>query len=126
MKEKPFVLFVDDEPNVLRSYKRALRHEEYEVLVAHSGLEALEVVKAHHVDIVVSDFRMAGMNGIELLQAVRSFDSKIVCAILSGYADEATVKQALKSNQISRFLLKPIDNTELKSEIQKLLKLRVL
>ena len=124
MSEKKYILCVDDEPNVLRSYKRALRNEGYEVLFANNGQEALSIVKNSPVDIVISDFRMPEMNGIELLQEIRKLDSRVVCAILSGFADEATVQQALRSGQISKFLLKPIDNNDLKNEIRDLLLLR--
>ena len=122
MSDRVYVLCVDDEPNVLRSYKRALRNEDYGVLFAQSGLEALELLKKFRVRVVISDFRMAEMNGIELVQEVIKFDSSIGCAVLSGYADEVTVQQALKTGQIRRFLLKPIDNADLRNEIRTLLK----
>lgn len=121
MSTKPYVLCVDDEPNVLRSYQRALRKENFELLIASSGLEALKLLKQYPIQVVVTDFRMAGMNGIELLQEVRKQNPQIRCAILSGYADEKVVQEALKLKQITRYLLKPIENQSLKNEIRELL-----
>ncbi len=121
MNSKSCVLCVDDEPNLLRSYQRALRNEPYNILLASNGKEALEILKSNNVNVVITDFRMAGMNGIELLHEVRKNYPKMICAILSGYADEATVQKALQTGEISTFLLKPINNEQLKNEIQRLL-----
>lgn len=122
MSQNNRVLCVDDEPNVLRSYNRALRNEEYGVLFASSGKEALEVLRANSdIRVLITDFRMAGMTGVELVHEVLKHDSKIICAILSGYADESTIQKALDTGQIDRFLLKPIDNEELKRQIRELL-----
>lgn len=121
MQKNDFILLVDDEPNVLQSYKRALRNEPYHLLFAKSGFEALEILKAHPVKVIVTDFRMAGMNGIELLKLAKKENPSLVCAILSGYADEKTVQEALAVGDIRRFLLKPIDNNELRKEVKELL-----
>lgn len=121
MNQKNLVLCVDDEPNVLRSYKRALRNEPYEVLFASSAQEALAFLKVNTIQAVVTDFRMPDMNGIELVQEIRKLSEKTVCAVLSGYADEEVIQNALSLRRISRFLVKPIDNENLKKEILALL-----
>ncbi|HEY4058103.1 MAG TPA: response regulator [Kofleriaceae bacterium] len=64
------ILFVDDEPTVLRSLARLFRATGYDVLTAASGAAALEVLATHHVAVIVSDHRMPGMVGTELLALV--------------------------------------------------------
>ena len=65
------VLFVDDEENVVNSLKRVFHKEPYHVLTADSGTQGLEVMKENNVDVVVADYNMPKMNGIEFLKTVR-------------------------------------------------------
>lgn len=120
MKNK-LVLFVDDEPNVLKALQRVLRDAPYQIITANSGAEALEKIATTLPDLVITDFRMANMNGIELVHEIHKRHPNMKCAILSGYADGNTVQEALKDGHILRFLIKPIDNDILKSTINELL-----
>ena len=109
------IMFVDDEPNVLRSLKRLLSNEErYEFLFAESGKEGLALLDEHaDVSVVVSDFRMPEMNGIEFLRLVRQRCPETIRIVLSGYADTASMVEAINVGHVYRFLAKPWNDDEL-------------
>jgi response regulator RpfG family c-di-GMP phosphodiesterase len=101
------ILFVDDEPNVLQSMQRQL-HNRFQVRTAGSGEEALLILKEEGpFAVIVSDMRMPGMNGIELLARTKDLYPDMVRLMLTGHADQATAMEAVNSGQIFRFLTKP-------------------
>lgn len=105
MAEK--ILFVDDEPNVLQSMQRQL-HNRFKVRTAGSADEALRILKEEGpFAVIVSDMRMPGMNGIELLARTKDLYPDMVRLMLTGYADQETAMEAVNSGQIFRFLTKP-------------------
>lgn len=71
---KKKLLWIDDEPNILKSYQRALRGEAYEVLVASTADEAMTLMKNHVFQVVISDFRMPGLNGLDVLKMVKEVE----------------------------------------------------
>ena len=101
------VLFVDDEPNVLDSIRRQLR-KSCEILTATSGVEALALLKdTGPVALVISDMRMPGMSGAELLAKIRDLYPDTVRMILSGQADLESTISAVNEGHVFRFLTKP-------------------
>ena len=112
------LLLVDDEPNIPRALKRALRDEHYEVHTAHSGQEAMQLIDEHAFDVVVSDYRMPGMNGAEFLARVRESSPNTVRLMLSGQADLDAVIAAVNSGNIYKFLTKPWTNEHIREEIR--------
>jgi len=78
------VLFVDDDPRMLRSLRRAFHDEPYEILFASSGPEAIEVLRRNAVQVIVSDLRMPDMSGLQLLEVVQEEYPDIIQVILSG------------------------------------------
>lgn len=103
------VLFVDDEPNVLESIRRNLR-KYFEIETADGGDAALELLKTgDDFAVVVSDMRMPGMNGVELLSRVKVDWPDTVRIMLTGNADQATAVEAVNHGDIFRFLNKPCD-----------------
>ncbi len=105
MTEK--ILFVDDEENVLQSMKRQLR-KRFSMQTAMSGDEALKILKEEGpFAVIVSDMRMPGMNGVELLSRVKELYPEIVRIMLTGNADQETAMEAVNAGQIFRFLTKP-------------------
>ena len=101
------VLFVDDEPNILDSIRRQLR-KSYDIVTATSGIEALALLKATGpVALVISDMRMPGMNGAELLTTIRDDYPETVRMILSGQADLESTIAAINDGHVFRFLTKP-------------------
>lgn len=109
------LLCVDDEEYVLSSLKRLLMDEEYEVLTAASGPDGLAILKTTApVQVVLSDYRMPGMNGVDFLGEVRELWPDTVRIILSGYTDAAAMVSAINKGGIYRFIPKPWNETELK------------
>lgn len=114
------ILFVDDEPNVLRALRRLFIDEEsYELLIADSGAEGLQTLEQEGgaVSVVVSDYRMPGMNGVEFLSQVHERWPKTIRIILSGYADTAAVVEAINIGHIYKFIPKPWNDDELQVNI---------
>ncbi|MRR53737.1 MAG: response regulator [Deltaproteobacteria bacterium] len=123
MTETVRILFIDDETNILRALERVFLDEEYEILTAGSAGEALEILASvSPVQVVVSDYRMPLMNGVELLRTVREKWPETIRAILSGYADTEAVVSAINDGQIYRFIPKPWNDTELRMTIAAALK----
>ncbi len=107
------LLVVDDESNMLSALKRLLRTENYHILTASSGEEALAVLANHPVGVIVSDQLMKGMNGAELLERVRLIHPDITRILLSGHTGVDNLAEAVNRGEIFRFLPKPWDDAEL-------------
>jgi DNA-binding NtrC family response regulator len=111
--EPTTLLLVDDEPNVREGLAVALRAQAYRILQAGSGDEALAVLHANRVDLIVSDHLMPRMTGLELLKLVRDRFPDTVRIMLTGHADLQTAIAAINEGEIYRFLSKPCDRVEL-------------
>ena len=112
------ILFVDDEKNVLRSLERVFMDDDYEIFTANSGEEGLQILKEQGVfQIVISDYRMPGMNGVEFLREVYSLWPETVRIVLSGYADSGSIVAAINEGHIYKFIPKPWNEEELKVTI---------
>ncbi len=105
-KVRPALLFVDDERRVLTSM-RAMFRREYEVLLANSGDEAIEILADRNVQVVVSDQRMPEMTGVQLLSKVKQCSPNTVRMMLTGNSDQQTAIDAVNEGDIFRFLNKP-------------------
>src|SRR5205085_1649370 len=106
---KTRVLFVDDEPMILQGLQRLLRQKrgEWEMLFAENGFAALQLMERQPFDIVVSDMRMPGMDGAELLNIVMERFPGTVRLILSGHADQDLVMKCVGATH--QYLSKPCD-----------------
>ncbi len=112
------ILFVDDEPNVLQSIRRSLR-KEFDLDTAAGGEEALRMLKANGTyAVIVSDMRMPGMNGVELLSQAKQDAPDTVRMMLTGNADQQTAVDAVNHGDIFRFLNKPCQPDELANAIR--------
>lgn len=101
------ILCVDDDPNVLQAYQRALR-KRFHIEPAFGGEEALQAVAEQGpYAVVVSDMRMPGINGVELLAKVSQIAPDTVRMMLTGNADQETALQAVNEGHIFRFMTKP-------------------
>jgi DNA-binding NtrC family response regulator len=109
---KPVILFVDDEPRVLTSMRMLFRNT-YQVLIAESGVAALGVLKDQAVDVIVSDQRMPGMTGIELLRRARDLQPGAMRILLTGYSDLNAIIGSINEGEIFRFVNKPWINDDL-------------
>jgi HD-like signal output (HDOD) protein/CheY-like chemotaxis protein len=119
-------MFVDDEPHLLAGLRRGLRmrRRDWELFFAGGGDEALTMLAGDPVDIVVSDMRMPGMDGGQLLAAVRDRHPATARMILSGHADRASIISAVGPTQ--QYLAKPCDIDVLVAAIERVLAVREL
>lgn len=114
------ILFVDDERNVLRALERIFLDDPYEIVTADSGAEGLRLLSEspHCFQVVVSDYRMPVMNGVEFLKEVCKSWPNTVRLVLSGYADAGAIVAAINEGQIYKFIPKPWNDEELRITIQ--------
>lgn len=115
---EPTLLCVDDERGILNSLRRLLRKEDYRILTAGSGPEALAVLEDEPVQVVLSDYRMPGMTGTALLGEVRHRHPDTVRVVLSGFADAHMIVASINEGEVYRFLSKPWNDDELKATIR--------
>ena len=123
---KKQILFVDDEPHLLQGLQRMLRpmRQEWEMHFADSGPSALELLDQNPCDVIVSDMRMPGMDGAELLMEVRQRHPVAVRLILSGHSDLDMVLRAVGPTH--QFLAKPCDPETIKTTVARACTLREL
>jgi response regulator RpfG family c-di-GMP phosphodiesterase len=114
------ILCVDDEPNIVRALQRLLRDTGHRILTATSGEEALQLMGTEHVDLLISDLMMPGMSGTALMQRVRMLWPQVTRLLLTGHTDLAAAIAAINEGQVSRYLTKPWDDTELTHTIGEL------
>jgi DNA-binding NtrC family response regulator len=108
------ILIVDDEPSVLSSLYRALHSESWEVLTELSGEQALERMRERPVKVLISDGRMANMQGAELLSTAKILYPQTVRILLTGYANLDAVISVINYCEIFRLLTKPWNDDTLK------------
>lgn len=106
MKERT-VLFVDDDPIVLRSIARGLLDEPYSMFFAKSGKEALDILEQQTVHVLVTDMRMPQMDGTELLKIVTKKYPNIVKMVLSGYTNTTALAMAVHQEGVFKIIPKP-------------------
>jgi response regulator RpfG family c-di-GMP phosphodiesterase len=112
------ILVVDDEPANTRLLERALRNQ-YEVVSAQSGAEGLELLTIHDIALIISDQRMPGMTGVELLKRSATLRPHCVRIILTGYTDASDLVDALNSNVVYKYVTKPWDATDLLQTVKR-------
>ncbi len=101
------VLFVDDEPNILSSLRRGLAREKYLKFFALNADEALYILNEHDIHVIVSDMRMPGMSGLDLLKLVSEKYPNVVKIVLSGYTQLPQVLATINQVDIYKFIPKP-------------------
>lgn len=113
------LMVVDDEEGVRRSLKRVLEKDGYRIILAHSGEEALAIVRNDGlaIETVISDFRMPGMDGLETLVEIGKINAEITRIMLTGYATLSSAIEAVNSG-IDGFLTKPFENEELRAKVR--------
>ena len=119
------ILFVDDEKELLFTVDEYLSQRGYNITVVDSGLKALELTKKRRIDVLITDLKMPGVNGIELLKAVKEHQPKTEVIILTGYGTIETAVEALKLGSYD-YLQKPIKLDRLKTLIDRILEKRSL
>lgn len=117
------LLVIDDEVNLLYSLEVGLRTAEIQVVTASSGREAIQRARFEHPDVVVLDVRLPDMNGLEVFDALREFDSRMPVIIFTAFAATETAIEAMKRGAFE-YLLKPVDLHQLQEVVERALELR--
>jgi EAL domain-containing protein (putative c-di-GMP-specific phosphodiesterase class I)/CheY-like chemotaxis protein len=112
------LLIVDDEPAVAAALYRALRKENYRILVAHTPAEAFDLLALHAVQVVLCDQRMPLMNGTEFLGKVKDLYPDTLRIVLSGYTEVQSILDAINRGAVYRFFTKPWDSTILRDNLR--------
>jgi len=114
--KKAKILLVDDESNVLRAISRLLR--EYDITALTSAEEALMTAKEVKFDLVISDYRMPRMNGVQFLIKLMAIQPYTIRMILTGYADLESAQTAINEAGVYRFINKPWNNIEISNAVK--------
>lgn len=111
MKEYVKILIVDDEPMMRNLLLKILESEGYKITLAASALEALDRLNENKFDLMLSDVKMPGMNGFELLEEVKKKWNDMAVIVMTGYGDAFTIKEALLKGA-DEYLSKPFKSHE--------------
>ncbi len=114
------ILLVDDEPDILDVCQRILKTDDYQVETAPSGDAALAQMKQRPFDVLVTDIKMPGLDGLELVQAVKEIAPYIPCVIMTGFSTMDTTLKALKLG-VDEYVIKPFAPEELMIAVAKAL-----
>jgi response regulator RpfG family c-di-GMP phosphodiesterase len=121
------VVIIDDEPMVLQSLRSFLTLEtDYDIETFDSPAAALEAAKLNPVDLIMTDYLMPGMNGIELLLAMKKIHPYATRVLLTGYADKENAIKAINEVGLYQYIEKPWDNEAVRLTIENGLERRFL
>lgn len=109
------VMLVDDEESVLNSLRRTFRGRQYELEAFTLPSEALQCARHWDFDVIVSDYRMPGMDGVTLVKEIKRHRPGIVAIMLSGYTHLGAVLGAINEAEVFRYVTKPWNDDELRS-----------
>ena len=117
---KERILIVDDEKNIVSSLTSILSDEGYEVSMAGDGVEALELIQKDPPDLVILDIWLPGMDGIEVLKTLKSYNLGVEVLIMSGHG---TIDTAVKATKLGAqdFIEKPFSLDRITESIQNIL-----
>jgi len=118
----PTVLIVDDEPDILESLKLLIDSElpEVRVLTASSGPNALQLLRSGGVRLIISDYRMPGMDGFEFISQARKIQPGIPTIMMTAYPDPRLAARAVDELGVGLFIAKPFDLNYLVSVVRSL------
>lgn len=106
LDEKFKILFVDDEPDVVSTLKRAFR-KNYDVVTCTSGADAIDLIKTQPLDLIVSDQRMPGVTGVEVLKCAMEHQPDAIRILLTGYSDMESLVKCINDAGIYKYISKP-------------------
>lgn len=112
------ILVIDDEELIVRSLKKLLEKNGFDVFIAKNGQDALAMAEEEDFDLIIADVRMPGINGVETVQ---SMPKKIPTIFITGYADEE-IKRRAKTLKPIAYIYKPFDIEELVDKVKEVLR----
>jgi response regulator RpfG family c-di-GMP phosphodiesterase len=116
-KGPPTLLIVDDEAQILSALERSLRREGYEIVAVESAAAALRVLEKRCVDAILSDQKMPGMSGVQLLARAAELRPEAVRMLITGWIDEIPTER-LEEVGICALVTKPWDDAKLKTTLR--------
>jgi adenylate cyclase len=116
MTDKPSLLAVDDEPDILDFLERVFRRQ-YRVLRAGDAEQAEDLAQQQEPQVVVSDQRMPGRSGLELLEGMSRAHPGVTRILLSGFSDLPEITQATQSGIVHAYVVKPVDSKRLREAV---------
>src|SRR6187200_789136 len=125
MPEKKQVLIVDDEPNLRKILSAQLSRDGYDVMTAEDGEQGLQILREHHIDLVVTDLKMPKVDGMTLLREALREDPELPVVMITAHGTVDTAVEALKLGAFD-YLTKPFDKDEVRQVVAKALKTRAL
>lgn len=114
------VLYVDDEPSNLRLFERYFERD-YKIFTAGSAQQAREILRRQNIHLVITDQRMPGMTGVELLEAIKDEHPDIARMIVTAYSDVRVVIQAISAGRLDHYVTRPWDPDEVRIAIDRAL-----
>jgi len=111
------ILIVDDEPTILESGKMILEDEGYKVMTASNGRKAIDILETNSIQLVLTDFKMPNLNGLQLLKWIRKFDPDLPVFMITSYVNRS-IQGIARRIGAREFMLKPIDYSELIERIE--------
>ncbi|MBI9104855.1 MAG: sigma-54-dependent Fis family transcriptional regulator [Spirochaetales bacterium] len=120
MNRKKFnLLIADDEPDMISRLRRVFRKKDYELHSALGGTEALKIIDRENINAALIDMRMPGMDGLELLKAIKKIDSKIQVVIMTGFGEIEHAVEAMRLGAVD-YIEKPVRNEKLLALIEQI------
>ena len=116
MAQAPTILFVDDDQPVRAVIAEALSQKGFRVLAAENGYEAMQLLAQEHIDVLLADIVMPGLNGIELAKQAKSLHPDLRIILATAYYSRAE-----EARSIGRLLFKPLRADQIETEIRDLL-----
>ena len=110
------ILIVDDDPKICTQLKKFLEEMNHSVIVTHSKIETLEIIKNMKPDVIILDLMMRGLGGLEVLEQVRQFDERVRIIVMSALTNESTCVESLDTGA-DMYITKPVDYYHLTTNI---------
>lgn len=121
-----YILIVDDEPAMRFAYQELFgKTEDYSLLMANNGTEALEKMASNKIDMIITDIKMSGMHGIELIQQVRKINQNIPIVVCTAFQYMKDDYELVNAN-LAAYVTKPFENDQFKELVKNILELRPL
>lgn len=108
------ILYVDDEPINLKLFELNFR-DKYQVITTPSPLEAINIIEKEDIKLLISDFKMPVLNGMQLIEKIKVIKPKVICFILSGYLENEVVTD---KTIVHRYIMKPYNKASVLQEIE--------